>query len=102
MGSIGVFDFVAQLWRYPGEDGWHFVSLPPEVSADIEDLTDGNRRGFGSVRVSVAVGASSWKTSVFPDKKAGTFLLPMKKAVRTAEHLVEGDDVPVRLEILDL
>jgi hypothetical protein len=99
---IGTFEFTARLWLYPGADGWHFVSLPPEVSADVTDLTAGIRRGFGSVRVAVTVGATSWRTSVFPDSTSGTYLLPMKKAVRTAERLQAGDEVRARLELLDL
>ena len=102
MAHIGSFEIEAPLWRHPGADGWHFVSLPAEISAEITDVTAGARRGFGSVRVDVTVGASSWRTSIFPDNKTGTYLLPMKKAVRVAEHLEAGDEVRVQLQIADL
>ncbi|NLT56574.1 MAG: DUF1905 domain-containing protein [Actinomycetales bacterium] len=102
MDRIGTFEFVAPLWRHPGDDGWHFVSVPPETSDDLTDLSQGIRRGFGSVRVSVTVGGTTWRTSVFPDRRSGTYLLPMKRAVRDAERLRPGDDVPVRLELVDL
>lgn len=45
------------------------VSLPREISADIADLTAGTGRGFGSVRIAVMIGATSWQTSIFPDGK---------------------------------
>jgi hypothetical protein len=99
---IGTFEFAASLWLYPGADGWHFISVPPEISAEINDITGGRRRGFGSVRVAVTVGGTSWRTSIFPDSKTRTYLLPMKKAVRAAEHLEAGNDVRVRIEIVDL
>ncbi len=102
MTRTWTFEFAAPLWQYPGADGWHFISLPPEISADITDLTTGSRRGFGSVRVAVTVGATSWRTSVFPDSKTRTYLLPVKKAVRAAEHLEAGDEVRAQLEIVDL
>ena len=103
MTRIGTFEFAAPLWLYPGADGWHFVSLPPEISADITDIAAGIRRGFGSVRVAVTVGATSWQTSIFPDSKSGTYMLPVKRAVRAAEHLEAGDDeVRAQLEIADL
>ena len=102
MTRIGAFEFAALLWRYPGADGWDFVSLPSEISADIADITLGTRRGFGSVRVAVTVGATSWRTSIFPDSKTGAYLLPVKRAVRMAEHLEAGDEVLARLEILGL
>jgi len=59
----------------------------------------GRRRGFGSVKVDVAVGGSRWSTSVFPQKQGGWFL-PVKKAICQAEGLEEGDDVAVLLELL--
>jgi len=100
--TIGTFEFTAPLWRYPGAEGWHFVSLPAEVSMEITDITAGTRRGFGSVRVAVTVGASSWRTSIFPDSKARAYLLPVKKAVRAAEHLEAGDEVRAQLQLADL
>ena len=62
----------------------------------------GVRRGFGSVRVDVTVGATSWRTSIFPDSKTGTYLVPVKKAVRVAEHLEPGDEVWAQLQVADL
>ena len=102
MTRVGTFEFAAPLWRYPGADGWHFVSLPAEISGDITDMTAGARRGFGSVRVAVTVGGTSWRTSIFPDSKTGTYLLPVKKAVRVAERLEAGDEVKAHLQIADL
>src|SRR5215471_8596632 len=96
------FEFTAPLWRYPGEGGWHFVSLPPEIGDDITDVTAGIRAGFGSVRVAVTVGTTSWQTSIFPDSKTGTYLLPVKKAVRDAEKLQTGDSVRAQVQIVGL
>ena len=102
VAGIGTFTFTAPLWRYPGADGWHFVSLPAGISADISDITAGTRRGFGSVRVAVTVGATSWRTSIFPDSRTGAYLLPVKKAVRVAERLEVGDLVKAQLQLADL
>lgn len=102
MAQIGTFEFSAPLWRYPGADGWHFVTVPEDVSADLSDLADGVKRGFGSVRVAVTVGTTTWRTSVFPDSKTGTYLLPMKKAVRLAERLEDGQGCKVLIELVDL
>jgi hypothetical protein len=61
-------------------------------------LENGKRRGFGSVRVTVQVGSSRWQTSLFP-QKAGGWFLPIKKPVRLAEGLEEGEPVAVVLEL---
>jgi hypothetical protein len=95
------FHFDATLWRYPGDTGWHFVTLPIDVADAIEEITAPTRRGFGSVRVEVTVGSTTWRTSLFPDTKAESYVLPMKKPVRIAEHLTEGDSVEIRIELVD-
>jgi hypothetical protein len=102
VASTCAFEFAAPLWQYPTTDGWHFVSLPAEVSEEISEIAAGVRRGFGSVRVDVMIGTTSWRTSLFPDSKSGTFLLPVKQAVRAAEQLEVGDEVRARLQLADL
>ena len=74
----------------------------PEIGNDIADVTAGIRAGFGSVRVAVTVGTTSWRTSIFPDSKTRTYVLPVKKEVRDAEKLDTGDDVWARVQIVDL
>lgn len=90
--------FTADLFAWGDEPGsWHFVTLPAEVAEELRDLPVAPR-GFGSVRVKVRVGGSTWSTSVFPDKQSGSFVLPVKQQVRRAEDLVAGDPVAVWLE----
>ncbi|MDY0811235.1 DUF1905 domain-containing protein [Kitasatospora purpeofusca] len=98
------FDFAAELWIWEARraDSWTFVRLPVEVSEEIHDLTAaGPRRGFGSLRVRVTIGASSWQTSIFPASD-GAYVLPVKRAVRKAEDLEAGDTAAVTVELLDL
>ena len=71
----------------------------PDGLLHREDV--GTPRGFGSVRVRATVGATSWTTSVFPDAARGAYVLPVKKAVRRAEGLDEGDPADVVLEVLE-
>lgn len=61
-------------------------------------LESGRRRGFGSVKVTVTLGESRWQTSLFPNKD-GSWFLPIKKPVRVAEGLADGDEVEVELEL---
>ncbi len=96
--------FTADLWLWDARkaDTWTFVTLPPDVSAAVEDEADGlgPRAGFGSVRVEVRIGPSTWRTSLFPDKASGCFVLPVKGAVRRANDVEEGDPVEVELRLL--
>ena len=95
--------FEADLWRWDARraDSWTFVSLPAGASAEIRELTDGLRRGFGSVRVRATVGSSTWATSIFPDAQRGCYVLPIKRAVRRAEDLDVGEVATVTIEVLD-
>lgn len=92
--------FTAEVWEHDGSGAWHFVSLPEELADDIDERFGHRAKGFGSLRVEVTVGATTWNTSIFPDSKRATYVLPVKKAVRTAEALVAGSCPTVRLEVL--
>ena len=93
------FAFTAELWRW--KDGsWFFVTLPLDVATDLR-MESGPPRGFGSVRVDVSLGPSVWRTSVFPDTETGSFVLPVKKAVRVAASVDEGDACAVTLRLVD-
>jgi Domain of unknown function (DUF1905) len=93
-----VFD--AEVWEHSPDDpgSWHFLTVPGDVSDDIE-VEAGPRGGFGSIRVLVTVGSSTWRTSLFPDGTRGAYVLPLKKAVRTAEGLEAGSTCTVRLAV---
>lgn len=101
MSLTVVFD--AELWEWDARrtESWTFVSLPGDASDDIRARAAGPRRGFGSVRVRVTVGATSWKTSIFPDGSRGAYVLPVKRAVREAEGLDVGDTCTVTVELVD-
>jgi hypothetical protein len=98
---IVVFEAELWIWDARRSDSWTFVSLPAEASEEIRDLAGGLRRGFGSLRVRVTVGGSTWTTSIFPDSARGCFVLPIKRAVRKAEALDAGDIATVTVELID-
>jgi hypothetical protein len=99
-----IVEFEAALWRWDArrDDSWTFVSLPADASEEIRELELAPRRGFGSLRVRVTIGATSWTTSIFPDSKQECYVLPVKKAVRKAQQLEAGDTATVTVELLDL
>lgn len=94
------YEFDAALWEWEGRAAWWFVSLPETTTDDIDERFGAKAAGFGSLKVEVTIGATTWRTSIFPDTKRGTFVLPVKKAVRTAEGLAGGSVVAVRLQVV--
>jgi hypothetical protein len=97
---IVTFDGEIFRWDARAADSWYFTALPAELSAQIREIPR-PQRGFGSVRVRARVGSTEWRTSIFPDSTQGAYVLPLKRAVRDAEALVDGGEVQVHLEILD-
>lgn len=93
------YTFTATLWLYSGEGGWHFLTLPDTVAAEIREDTVTLRRGFGSVKITATIAGHRWSTSLFPDTKSGSYLLPVKKAIRTAAGIEAGDEAMVDLEV---
>ena len=54
-------DFTAELWRWEAQSGWFFVTVSDDVSERIREQPR-PPRGFGSVRVRVTIGGSTWNT----------------------------------------
>jgi hypothetical protein len=93
--------FKAELWEWQGQGAWCFVSLPKEYYDEIKAISSLPKRGFGSVKIEASVGETIWKTSIFPDTKSGTYLLPIKKAIRKAENLNIGSVVHIKVRLID-
>jgi hypothetical protein len=95
------YNFLSRLWLTPGEAGWHFITLPTEVAQDIDFYFSTAKKGWGSLPVIVTIEKTEWKTSVFPDKKTRSYLLPIKSEIRKKENLRAGDTITLRIKILE-
>ena len=71
--------------------------MPPDASVAIHAVANAVTYGWGVIPVEVRLGDRAWSTSLFP--KDFGYLVPIKKAVRLGEHLIEGDTVEVELLI---
>lgn len=89
----------SEVWLYPGMAGWHFLSVPKRQSQEIKKEFDTMKRGWGSLPVLVTVGKTSWRTSIFPDTKTGTYLLPLKAEVRKKEGIYAKEIISFILQI---
>ena len=95
--------FSGPLWIWKGKAadgkpspmGWHFLSITGAAADAIRAAAPGRSAAWGSVYVEASLGRTTWKTSVFPSKEAGGYLLPVKAAVRKKEGVGEGDAVTV-------
>ncbi len=94
------FSGKAKIWIYPAQAAWHFISIPKAQTSTIKKQFEGLKRGWGSLKVLVTIGNTSWKTSIFPDNKTQTYLLPIKAEVRKKENLKAEQTIGYNIEIL--
>jgi hypothetical protein len=97
-GSVGRFK--SELWRHPGSDGWHFVTLPPSVTDEVRARAAGLHRHFGSFPVEARIEAIEWRTSLFSDRKQDAYVLPVKAEVRRRANVSVGDLLDVEFDLL--
>jgi Domain of unknown function (DUF1905) len=90
-------EFSGLMWFWKGPAPWHFITVPDEECADLEAASAFVTYGWGMIPVAARIGATGWKTSLFP--KDGRYIVPVRASVRKAEELEIGDSVTVRLSI---
>jgi Domain of unknown function (DUF1905) len=90
-------EFSGKIWFWRGPAPFFFVTIPAKESREIKMISKIVTYGWGVIPVSVRIGKTDWKTSLFP--KDGRYIVPIKASVRKAENLDEGDKVSLQLEV---
>ncbi len=88
-------EFSGEVWFWRGPSPYHFVTVPEDESAELQDASAAVTYGWGMIPVEARLGATRWTTSLFP--KDGGYVLPLKDLVRKGEGFDVGDTVHVRL-----
>ncbi len=83
----------AKVWRWPGDGGWHFITLDKKLSDSIRAVYT---KGF--VKIEAKIGKTSWNTSLFPHKKSG-YILCVNKMIRKKEDVYVGDEIKINFTI---
>jgi hypothetical protein len=89
------FDSTVIYWRGPAP--FFYAPAPPGAAAEIGRVARAATYGWGCIPVMASVGGVAFKTSLFP--KDGTFLLPLKVAVRRQTDIPAGDTIAVEMTI---
>lgn len=102
--AAGPWNVCGPVWLWQGSDGapakgsWYFLTIDGETASAIR-ANAVNAAAWGSVYVEVTIGATTWRTSLFPSKQVGGWLLPLKAAVRKAEKIAEGSVIEAALAL---
>lgn len=102
--AAGPWTVRGPVWLWQGADGepakaaWYFLTIDGETAGAIR-ASAVNAAAWGSVYVAVTIGGTTWRTSLFPSKAHGGWLLPVKAMVRKAEKIAEGSVVDAVLAL---
>lgn len=86
----------SRVWEWEGKGSWHFATINKTDAERIRADYIWPRKGFGSIPVTVTIGVTTWKTSIFPTKEK-EFLLPLKRVVRESENIKIGNTIRIEL-----
>ena len=89
------FRAVVIYWRGPAP--FFFARIPDEIGEEIGKVKKAASYGWGVIPVSATINEVTFQTSLFP--KDGTYLLPIKDAVRRKVGVTADDEVEVAMTI---
>ena len=90
-------EFSGEVWFWRGPSPYHFVTVPEDESAELQETSALVTYGWGMIPVEVRIGSTRWTTSLFP--KDGGYVVPLKDLVRKAEGIDVGDQVTLHLAV---
>jgi hypothetical protein len=89
--------FSTEIWYWRGPAPFYFATVPDEFARDIHDIADELTYGWGMIPATVSLGGSTWPTSLWP--KDGSYIVPIKAAIRRAESVDAGQPVTITLAL---
>jgi hypothetical protein len=95
--AVARFRFDAEIIHWRGPSPYFFAPAPADQVEALRQAARVATYGWGVVPVEAAIGCVTFHTSLFP--KDGTYLVPIKDAVRRKTNLTAGDTISVELTI---
>ncbi|MGH6956000.1 MAG: DUF1905 domain-containing protein [Caulobacteraceae bacterium] len=98
MGDDGTtFRFEASVIYWRGPAPWFYAPVPLDEAEELKRVARLATYGWGCVPVKARIGGVDFTTSLFP--KDGTYLLPLKAAVRRQLDITAGDRIVVEMTV---
>ncbi len=86
-----------EVWWWHGPAPFHFVTVSDADAEELKAISPDVSYGWGMIPVAGTLGGTSFTTSLWP--KDGSYVVPLKDAVRAAEDVELGDVVTVELRV---
>ena len=91
------FQFEAEVIHWRGPSPYFFAPIPEQHGEEIKRIAKFATYGWGVIPVEATIGGFIFGTSLFP--KDGSYLLPLKDAVRRKCNLTAGDSISALIAI---
>lgn len=89
------FESTVIYWRGPAP--FFYAPLPAAEAEEVRRVAKFVTYGWGVIPVEATIGGVTFTTSLFP--KDGTYLLPLKDAVRRKANVTAGDVIAVEMAL---
>ncbi len=85
------------MWKHESPGGWHFVSLPKNISNEIRENLGWQEEGWGRMKARVQIDEQKWDTAIWFDTKRETYILPIKAHIRNKINLNTDTNINIYL-----
>jgi hypothetical protein len=90
-------EFSGDVFEWRGPAPYHFVWVPEDVAAAIDDIAGMVSYGWGMIPADITIGDTTWYTALWP--KDGRYVVPLKDKIRKAEGIELGMVVDIQVGI---
>lgn len=97
MDALDPFSFEATVIYWRGPSPFFYAPLPDAEAEAIRRVARFVTYGWGVIPVEATIAGVTFTTSLFP--KDGTYLLPLKVAVRRKAAITAGDTIAVEMTL---
>jgi hypothetical protein len=97
VAELRPFSFEATVIYWRGPSPFFYAPLPAADAEAVRRVAKFVTYGWGVIPVEATVAGITFKTSLFP--KDGTYLLPLKVAVRRKTNITAGDVIAVEMTL---
>ena len=89
--------FDSEVFEWRGPAPFYFAAVSDDAASQIKEVASLVSYGWGVIPCAVTVGKTTITTSLFP--KNGSYLVPLKDALRKPESIQVGQQLKISLEL---
>ena len=90
-----MFEFDSEVIEWRGPAPFYFAKTPPNVTQEIETSAGHLSYGWGCIPADVTIGSTTFYTALIP--REGSYLVPLKAAIRKSEGIEPESKLTVKL-----